>query len=82
MSGQLPSPVQSKRSQQNGRTNGPRRVGPSGVWRAVVQQLLWVPRILCEMAQLPRLWWPQVRCAACTALGCRHVREAGRQVGL
>ena len=79
--GQLLSPAQGKRSHQNGRTNGA-RARPSGVRRAVVRQLLWVPRILCEMAQLPRLWWPQVRCACCTVLGCRDVREAARQVGL
>ena len=72
--GQLLSPAQGKRSQQNGRTNGA-RVRPSGVRRAVVRQLLWVPRILCEMAQLPRLWWPQVRC--CTVLGCEMCVKLG-----
>lgn len=59
VNGQLPSPAQGRRSQQNGRTRRA-QARPSGVRQAVIQQLLWVSRMLCEMAQLPRLWWPQV----------------------
>eukprot|EP00891_Asterochloris_glomerata_P003733 jgi/Astpho2/3733/Aster-04917 len=70
VNGQLPSPAQGRRSQQNGRTRRA-QARPSGVRQAVIQQLLWVPRILCEMAQLPRLWWPQVRC---------FLHHTGRQV--